>query len=490
MSKRILRLAACCLALQATWPVMPRAQTPPQSAAAQDNAAQVFNTEQLDALLAPVALYPDTLLIQLLMASTYPLQVVQAGRWLEEGNNKSLSGDTLVKALESQAWDPSVKSLVAFPQVLTMMNAKLDWTQQVGYAFADQQAAVMDSVQRLRHQAQTNGSLESTPQQVVRTEQQAIVIEPAQPDVVYVPSYNPAVVYGSWPYPAYPPVYFAPQPAYPVGTALATGLAFGAGLAVAGGLWNWAQPGWGNGSVNVNVNRYNNLSTNGKHINSERWQANRQGGRPAGIQRPPNGPVGRPARPSGLPTNAIGRGQVSVPGSAVDPPSRASGGNRPGGGQAGAQPGAGNRPGGRPSGGQPGTGNRPGNQPGAGNRPGGGQVGGRPGGGSRPGSASAGRPGVGNRPGGGAGGTQPRGSGRPSVSQPRASPGTTQRARPSGQGAFGSMSNGRQASQFGQRGGQSRSAGQQRSGRSGGGVSGGRGGGRGGGGGGGRGGRR
>jgi hypothetical protein len=177
--------------------------------------------------LAPIALYPDALLTQTLMASTFPLQVVQAARWVEESANKTLSGDAPAKALNPQLWDPSVKSLVSFPEVLATMNESLDWTQQLGYAFADQQSAVLDAAQRLRRQAQTNGSLQSSPQQVVRTEQQTIIVEPAQPDVVYLPSYNPTVVYGAWPYPSYPPVYLPPPAAYPVGTALARGLRSG-----------------------------------------------------------------------------------------------------------------------------------------------------------------------------------------------------------------------------------------------------------------------
>lgn len=179
------------------------------------------------------------------MASTFPLQVVAAQRWAEDPAHKGLSGDALTKALDPEPWDPSVKSLVPFPEVLAMMNANLDWMQQLGYAFAEQQADVLNSVQRLRQQAQANGNLQSTAQQVVRTDQQAIVIEPAQPNVVYVPSYNPTVVYGAWPYPAYPPVYLPPPPGYYVGTALATGLAFGAGVAITAGLWNWARPAWG-----------------------------------------------------------------------------------------------------------------------------------------------------------------------------------------------------------------------------------------------------
>lgn len=326
MMGRWVRIFASCLMLQASWP----AAFPSPAVAQSTEAAQGFNTQQLDALLAPIALYPDPLLTQILMASTYPLQVVEAARWVEQPANKSLTGDALAKALEAQPWDPSVKSLVPFPQVLAMMNSNLDWMQQLGYAFADQQAAVMDSVQRLRRQAQSSGNLQSTSQQVVQTEQQTIIIEPAQTDVVYVPVYNPIVVYGGWPYPAYPPVYFPPPVGYPYGAALATGIAFGIGVAITASLWNWARPVWGGGYVNVNVNRYNNINVNRTSIRSNVWQPNRAGGRPAGLARPPVGPVGAPARPVGLPAGAIGRPQVSVPGNVVRPPAARP---APGGGQ-------------------------------------------------------------------------------------------------------------------------------------------------------------
>jgi uncharacterized protein DUF3300 len=421
MMGRTARLLAGLLMLYVTWPATVHAQTPEPA-----QESSTYNTEQLDALLAPIALYPDALLTQILMAATFPLQVVEAARWADQPANKALSGDALTKALEAQPWDPSVKSLLPFPQVLAQMNEHLDWMQQLGYAFADQQAAVMDSVQRLRLQAQESGHLQSSPQQVVRTEQQSIVIEPAQENVVYVPSYNPTVVYGAWPYPAYPPVYLPPPVAYPVGTALATGLAFGVGVAVTAGLWNWARPVWGYGGgyVNVNVNRYNNINVNRGTINSNRWQANRPGGRPAGFQRPPGGPVGAAGRPGGLPAGAIGRPQVSVPGNAVRPPARPGGGqggiaaNRPGLGQGGA---GANRPGGA----------RPATPPNLANRPNAGQ---------RPNinNPSINRP-AGNRPAG-----QPN---RP----------TNLPSRQQGQGAFSGMNNGRQARDFGQRGGQSRS---------------------------------
>ena len=410
MTGRLVRIIASCIILYGSWPELVYAQAA-QPAGSTEAAATQFNTEQIDALVAPIALYPDTLLTQILMASTFPLQVVQAARWLEDPKNKAITGDALVAALEPQPWDPSVKSLVPFPQVLTMMNGNLDWMQQLGYAFAEQQAAVMDSVQRLRRQAQGSGSLKTTPEQVVRTEQQYIYIEPAQPNVVYVPNYNPTVVYGAWPYPAYPPVYASP---YPLGGALAAGIAFGVGAAVVGGLWGWASPRWGGGNVNVNVNRYNNINVNNIRnnrataIRSDNWQANRAGagGRPGAQARPPRGPVGAPARAGNLPSNAIGRGNVSVPGGAVRPGEGAAGrlGGSPGTGAAAGRPGGGQGPGARPGAGQPGLG-QPGRGPG------------------------------------------------PAVNRPSAQP-----ARPApDRGAFSGMNDGPRASQYGQRGAQSRS---------------------------------
>ncbi|MGD0103574.1 MAG: DUF3300 domain-containing protein [Rhodopila sp.] len=411
MMKQVLRAALCWIVLNGAAP----GGLYISHASAQAAGTQAFNSEQLDALLAPIALYPDALLAQVLMASTFPLQVVGAGRWIEDPAHKSLSGDALANAVEPQPWDPSVKSLVPFPSVLALMNSNLDWTQQLGYAFADQQAAVMKSVQRLRFQGQTAGNLKTTEQQSVRVEKQVIVIEPAQPTVVYVPSYNPTIVYGAWPYPAYPPVYLPPPPGYVFGAALVSGIAFATGVAVVGSLWGWARPGWGSGYVNVNVNRYNNINVNRTHINSNVWQPNRPGGRPAGLQRPPNGPVGQPARPNGLPANAIGRPNVNVPASAVNRPAKS----------AAAQPNAG----------QANAGNRPNLAQGTSDRP-------------------------------------PANPAAPAGLGPRAS---TQRPTPVRQPeAFSGMDRGREAAQFGARGNQSRDASQiQRQGNAGAGVRGG-----------------
>jgi hypothetical protein len=238
----------------------------PLSAA--ESAGQGFKPEEIDALVAPIALYPDELLSQIFMASTYPLEIVEASRWAKQ--NKNLKGDALAQALEKQDWDPSVRSLVNFPDVLSNMSDKLDWTQKLGDAFLSQQKEVMDAVQRLRAKAQAAGNLQTTEQQKVIVEEKVIKIEPASPQVVYVPTYNPTVVYGAWPYPAYPP-----YPWYPPGYAFgASMLAFGTGVAL-GAAWGfaWGGANWGRGEVNVDVNRNTNFNTN---INREQAKQNLQ----------------------------------------------------------------------------------------------------------------------------------------------------------------------------------------------------------------------
>jgi hypothetical protein len=250
--------------------------------------APAFKPEEIEQLVAPIALYPDPLLAQVLMASTYPLEIVQAARWAKA--NPQLKDEALEDALQQQTWDPSVKSLTAVPQVLTMMNDKLDWTQKLGDAFLAQQADVMDAVQRLRAKANAEGNLQTNKEQKVIVEQAPaapvqqnvtveappapaqttiIKIEPANPQVVYVPTYNPTVVYGAWPYPAYPPYYYYP-PGY---VATASLISFGVGVAVGSALWggcHWG--GWGHSDVNINVNRYNNF--NRTNISNNSWQHN------------------------------------------------------------------------------------------------------------------------------------------------------------------------------------------------------------------------
>ena len=248
----------------------------PQGVMAQSGGGdKPFSQEELDQIVAPIALYPDSLLAQIFMASTYPLEVVQAARWVK--TNKTLKADALTAALEKENWDPSVKSLVNFPQVLDMMNEKLDWTQKIGDAFLAQQKDVMDTVQKLRAKAQAEGNLKTTQQQtvVVEKETQTIIIESANPQVVYVPTYNPTVVYGAWAYPAYPPYTYYP-PGYTAGAAL---FAFGAGVAV-GAAWGyaWGNCNWGRGDVDVNVNRNANINTNINRGNYQNKITSGQGG--------------------------------------------------------------------------------------------------------------------------------------------------------------------------------------------------------------------
>jgi len=237
---------------------------------AQDQPAK-FRQEELDQMLAPVALYPDSLLAQILMAATYPLEVVQADRWVKA--NRNLKGDPLNDALDKKDWDPSVKALVPFPQVLSMMSEKLEWTQTLGDAFLDQQDEVMNTIQQLRTKAQAAGNLRDTDEQRVTVGDGAIMIEPAQPEVIYVPAYDPTLVYGPWWYPAFPPFFFLPPPRVVVfgrigfWTGVRVGRAWGHGW----GHWDWR-----NHYVNVNVNRQininRNISISRTSIQTTRWQ--------------------------------------------------------------------------------------------------------------------------------------------------------------------------------------------------------------------------
>jgi hypothetical protein len=247
------------------------AQGQPASTPASTSSDQPLKPEQIDALVAPIALYPDTLMAEVLMASTYPLEVVQAARWMEQ--NKNLKGDALKAEVDKQGWDESIKSLTATPDVLKMMSDKLDWTQKLGDAVLAQQTDVMDSVQRLRAKADANDKLKTTKQQKVTKKseggKQYIAIEPTDPQTVYVPYYDPAVVYGAWPNPAYPPYYWGASYWPGGGALLATGLAFGAGYAVG----RWASGGnyWGGGvnwgNNNINVNRPVNINNSGNNWN-------------------------------------------------------------------------------------------------------------------------------------------------------------------------------------------------------------------------------
>ena len=409
MTLRMLRSAMFAL-LVVVVPFAASAQGPTPGSAPRPAASdqELLKPAELEALVAPIALYPDTLLAELLMASTYPFEVVQADRWAT--TNKNLKDDQLKAAIDKQPWDASVKALVATPSVLTMMSTKLDWTQKLGDAFLAQQVDVMDAIQRLRAKAQANNKLTSTKEQkvTVRQEQnrQVIAIEPTEPNTVYVPYYDPAVVYGEWPYADYPPYYFPDYYAgYIGGGLLAAGIAFGGAYA----LGRWASGGnyWGG---NINWQR-NNINVNRPRVNplgGNAWQhnpAHRRGVRYNNTnvqQRFGAGNIsgGNRSRPE---FRGSGGQQVLKPGTGNRPGAGAGGpGNRPSAGRPSQLPSAGG-PGNRPNAG------KPGNRPSAGkpgNRPSAGRPSQRPSAGNRP---SVSRPVAGNR--------RPSGAGRAHVSR-------------------------------------------------------------------------
>ncbi len=258
-------------------PAIVAAQSPPQSGTPEQG-APAFKPEELEQIVAPIALYPDALLAQVFMASTYPLEIVQAARWSKE--HPDVKGDAVAKEMEKQTWDASVKSLVAFPDVLAMMSEKVDWTQKLGDAFLAQQKDVMAAVQRLRAKAKDAGNLKSGKEQTVSTEPapagaatpQIIVIESKDPEVVYVPTYNPTVVYGSWPYPAYPPYYYYP-PGYAAGAAF---FSFSFGVMVGGALWGDCN--WGGNDIDIDIDRYNNFNRNEINVDRDRNSVSNRSG--------------------------------------------------------------------------------------------------------------------------------------------------------------------------------------------------------------------
>ncbi|PYK05390.1 MAG: DUF3300 domain-containing protein [Verrucomicrobia bacterium] len=368
--------------------------------------------DELDSLVAPIALYSDPLLAQTLAASTYPLEIIQLQQWMDR--NKNLQGKALADAVAKQPWDPSVQALVATPDVVQRMAGNIQWTTDLGNAFLAQQSDVMDAVQRMRGKAESKGTLKTSAQQTVQTKtveggKQVIVVEPSSPDVVYVPSYDPEVVYGPPPpaYPYYPYTY----PGYVPGTALA----WGAGIALGAAAWgawggNWGNCDWGHGDVNINNNNNFNKNVNrnvnrGQAGQGNKWQHN--------AQHRGNAPYGNRQTANKYGGTARGQGGRGAGAGAGTRPGAGGAGTRPGGGGAAARPGGGGaaaRPGGggagaRPSGG--GAGARP-SGGGAGARPGGGGAAARPGGGSaknQVGNRSASsRPSSASRGGGGFGG--------------------------------------------------------------------------------------
>jgi len=288
------------------------AQATPQ--APQGPPYQQQTPEQLQQLVAPIALYPDSLVAQILAASTFPEQVVEADRWVQ--SHPDLKGEALAQAVDQKPWDPSVKALAAFPSVLGNMDKNLSWTSSLGDAYYNQEQDVMDAIQVMRQKAQQAGNLSSTPQQSVTTQGSTIVIEPATPDVVYVPAYDPWVVYGgpivAWPgwYP-YPGIWYE-------GPYLSFGIGFGIGF-FGGYGWGWHHWGfdWHNHYAIYNHDRYYSRS---RTFYNRNYYYRGGGGRDrGGFNGDRGGDRGR-AYAGNRPPNAGGRGGAeNRPGAAARP---------------------------------------------------------------------------------------------------------------------------------------------------------------------------
>ena len=319
------------------------AQTPPADQSAAETTTTDTATEpetkvpdaELDSLVAPIALYPDPLLSQTLVASTYPVELMQLQQWM--GKNTGLKDQALADAVAKQPWDASIQGLATFPDVVEMLAGNIQWTSDLGNAFLAQQPDVMAAVQRMRAKAQGTGTLKTTEQQKVETQttdsgQQAIVIEPADPSVVYVPSYDPAVVYGASTYP-YPTVSY---PGYVAGR----GLAFGTGLALGaawGGGWGYGC-GWNNGDVNINYNnKYVKNSNKNVNQSNKNWQHNPQhrGNAPYGNKQTASKYGGTAKGQAGAGTGARAGGGAAGQGAGARSGTASAGGQgaRPGGGQ-------------------------------------------------------------------------------------------------------------------------------------------------------------
>jgi hypothetical protein len=255
------------------WAAFQEPQAAANQAAAAPPAAAKIPADQLDSLVAPIALYPDPLLAQVLAASSYPLEVIQLQQWLAK--NKELKDQALTDAVMKQNWDPSIQAMAALPEVVKRLADDIRWTADLGNAFLAQQSDVMDAVQRMRKKAQDKGNLKSTEQQKVETKvienKSVIVVEQSNPQVVYVPSYDPVYVYGPPMYP-YPPIYYPPYGYYAAGMAIS----FGVGIAIGAA---WGGCGWGHNDININTNNNFNRNTNVNRGNAgggNNWQHNAQ----------------------------------------------------------------------------------------------------------------------------------------------------------------------------------------------------------------------
>jgi len=242
LARRALAAALCALMIPVSQTDLLAQQSVPPPPPDVNPAAPVqpLTPEQLDQLVAPIALYPDALIAQLLAASTYPTQVVDADRWLQ--TQTGASPQKIASKVNGKSWDPSVKALTAFPTVLTQMDKNLDWTTNLGNAYYNQPKDVMGAIQSMRQRSQASGNLKGTSQQTVSTQNGSIVIAPANPSVVYVPTYDPWIVYGA-PLAVYPGFYYAPLPGVVFGTGLAIGFGIGIGIGVFA-HWGWGWNNW------------------------------------------------------------------------------------------------------------------------------------------------------------------------------------------------------------------------------------------------------
>ena len=272
-------IAIFCCALLVPGVVVQADQSQAPAAGTTQQEAVNLSPDQLDSLVAPIALYPDPLLAQVLAASTYPLELVQLQQWLEK--NKTLKDKALADAVEKQPWDPSIQAMAALPDVVKRLVDDIQWTDELGNAFLAQQGDVMDAVQRMRAKAQEKGNLKSNEQMKVETRvvenKQVIVVEQSNPQVIYVPSYDPVVVYGAPAYP-YPPIYYPPPGYYAAGMAISFGIGLAMGAAWGGG-WGY-NCGWGGGNNNININNNNNFinNSNRQNINNRPSQQPSRGG--------------------------------------------------------------------------------------------------------------------------------------------------------------------------------------------------------------------
>jgi hypothetical protein len=284
---RTLLVMLCAVSIGAGDPValaaaqQPSASQQPAAPAAAPADQYLYTPDQLDSLVAPIALYPDPLLAQTLAASTYPLELVQLQQWLAK--NSDMKEKKLAEKVAKQPWDPSIQAMAMLPNVVKRLADDIQWTTELGNAFLAQEADVMQAVQRMRVKAQSTGQLKSTPEQVVKTEviesRNVVVIEQANPQVVYVPSYDPVVVYGPAVYP-YPPIYYPPVGAYAAGAAISFGVGVAMGAAWGGG-WGW-NAGWGHNDINVNYNNNFNRNANINRGAGNQWrhQPQHRGGTP------------------------------------------------------------------------------------------------------------------------------------------------------------------------------------------------------------------